>query len=123
MPRPRLILHIVPGDGWDAGGSVNYAAPSLSSEGFIHCSTPEQVLGPAHALFRGQGGLVLLCIDAHRLQAAVVYEDCYAAGETFPHIYGPIERDAVVAVVPFPPDANGAFTLPNEVDEVRASLG
>jgi len=66
--------------------------------------------------------LVLLCIDARQLSSPVIYEDCYEAGETFPHIYGPIDRAAVVAVVPFPAGPDGDFSLPEEIGEIGRQL-
>ena len=98
---------------WEAARVLgDYRLDTLDSEGFIHCSTPQQVLGPANALYRGQDDLVLLVIDPARLTAELVYEDCYEAGEAFPHIYGPLNLDAVVRVVPFPPLPDGSFVLP-----------
>jgi uncharacterized protein (DUF952 family) len=117
----QLIVHITSTQSW-AEVIDAYTAPSLKTEGFIHCSSPEQVTDPANALFFGQKDLVLLCIDTRRLGAEVIHEDCYEAGQTFPHIYGPINRDAVIAVVPFPPDEDGGFSLPAEIEEVRAHL-
>tara|TARA_B100000029_G_scaffold466544_1_gene502157 strand:+ start:267 stop:662 length:396 start_codon:yes stop_codon:yes gene_type:complete len=120
---PRLLLHITTSAAWAATGTGSYAAPSLRSEGFIHCSTATQVLGTAHALFRGQGDLVLLCIDAQGLRAEVVYEDCYEAGQLFPHVYGPIDCEAVIAVVPFVADNQGRFSLPPELQAIANRLG
>jgi uncharacterized protein (DUF952 family) len=108
-----MILHITHRSDWeDALAAGDYRADTLATEGFIHCSTPAQVLGPANELFRGQADLMLLVIDPARLSARLVYEDSYGAGQAFPHIYGPLNLDAVRRVVPFPPDANGCFTLP-----------
>ena len=108
-----LILHIISRSCWHTAAATGfYRADSLNEEGFIHCSTPEQVLSPANTLFRGQKDLVLLCIDPERLQAPVVYEDCYDTGQAFPHIYGPLNVDAVVNVVDFPPGEDGFFSLP-----------
>lgn len=113
-----LILHITSRTQW-AGAKITgfYQADSLNSEGFIHCSTPEQVLGPANALYRGRKGLVLLCIDPNRVQAEIVYEDCYDTGQAFPHIYGSLNVDAVVNVVDFPPGEDGFFSLPAELNK------
>lgn len=108
-----MILHITSQEAWETAVSQQqYTADTLSSEGFIHCSTPAQVLGPANEFYRGQTGLVLLCIDEAQVQSPIVYEDCYEIGQAFPHIYGPLNLDAVTAVLPFPPNADGTFTLP-----------
>jgi uncharacterized protein (DUF952 family) len=107
-----MILHISTRTDWEAAGAF-YAPASLESEGFIHCSTPEQILLPANAMFRGQEGLVLLCIDPARVTAEIVYEDCYESGQEFPHIYGRLNKEAVIKVVDFPPHRDGTFSLPS----------
>jgi uncharacterized protein (DUF952 family) len=110
----RMILHITPRADWLAALEQGaYAANTLASEGFIHCSTVEQVLGPANAFYRGQTDLVLLLIDPRALSAELVYEDLYDAGQAFPHIYGPLNLEAVVGVVDFPANADGTFSLPS----------
>lgn len=110
----RQILHITTRTAWDAAQHGNaYRADSLHSEGFIHCSTPQQVLGPANAFYRGQHNLVLLVIDPAKLQADLRYE---AAGhDLFPHVYGALNFDAVIDVLPFPPQADGTFALPSSL--------
>lgn len=109
----NLILHISRREDWETAVTLGYyTADSLPTEGFIHCSTPEQVLLPANAMFRGQTGLVLLCIDPPRLQAPLVYEDCYESGQKFPHVYGRLNTDAVLTVIDFPPNPDGTFSLP-----------
>ena len=89
-----------------------YRGDTLATEGFIHCSTPAQVLLPANALFRGQTGLVLLCIDPARLDAEIRHESAAPGGERFPHLYGPLNTDAVVEVFPFLAREDGTFLLP-----------
>jgi uncharacterized protein (DUF952 family) len=101
-----------------------YTAPSLLTDGFIHCSTIKQTAGTANLFFRGQNGLILMCIDEKKLKSECKYED--PAGGTgehndpridnlFPHIYGPINNSAVIKVINFPPDENGFFKLPKEL--------
>ena len=108
-----MILHIAHRPDWEAAQAAgDYRADSLTAEGFIHCSTTEQVLGPAHEFYRGRGDLVLLVIDPARLAAELVYEDSYDSGTAFPHIYGPLNLDAVTSVVPFTPRLDGTFELP-----------
>ena len=108
-----MLLHIAHRLDWEAAQAAgDYRADSLTAEGFIHCSTTEQVLGPANEFYRGRGDLVLLVIDPARLAAELVYEDSYDSGTAFPHIYGPLNLDAVTSVVPFPPRSDGLFELP-----------
>ena len=90
------ITHIAERDAWtsaqDAGA---YVAPSLEAEGFIHCSTPWQVVRTANLIFPARHDLVLLVIDPSRLRAEVVFENCEGWFEPFPHVYGEIPVDAV----------------------------
>jgi len=112
-----MILHITSRAEWEAAQSIgHYDSKTLDTEGFIHCSTPKQVLGPANAFYSGQHGLVLLVIDPARAQAPIVYEDCYESGQPFPHLYGPLNLDAVMGVVDFPPNPDGTFSLPDAID-------
>ncbi len=109
----NIILHITTREAWQTAVFANtYRADSFDSEGFIHCSTLDQVLIPANAMFQGRQGLVLLCIDPDRLTHRLVYEDCYESGIEFPHIYGPLNVEAVLDVVDFPPNEDGTFSLP-----------
>lgn len=109
----KLILHITTRGEWATAVSpAAYSPPSLTSEGFIHCSTPAQLAGVANALFPGQEDLILLCLDEDRLAAEVVYEDCYESGALFPHLYGPLNEEALLGVVDFPAQADGSFRLP-----------
>ena len=116
------ILHITSRDAWDiAQRQGQYSAPSLMSEGFIHCSTHKQVLPVADKFYKGQTGLILLVIDSTRLSSDLKWEPPFegapppgvSENDTFPHIYGPINLDAIVQVIDFIPTANGRFVLPS----------
>ena len=114
------ILHITSRAAWQAAvGAGEYAAPSLDSEGFIHCSTAAQVTPVADAFYRGQKGLVLLFIDEARVKPDVRWEapagvpaPGISDSDLFPHIYGPLNLEAVSRVMDFPPDSTGKFSLP-----------
>ena len=114
-----MILHIVARADWDSAlARGTYEPPSLGAEGFIHCSTSAQILRTADRFYRGQAGLVILCIDESRLETAPKYEPPDSAlGETpadlFPHLYRPLNLAAVVRVIDFPPRADGSFELPD----------
>lgn len=110
------IYHILKQSDWESAVAAGFYAPkSLEHEGFIHCSRSWQVPDVANALFSGQAGLVLLCIDTERVEAGIRNEDCFNSGETFPHIYGVLQVDAVTRTFDFPPDEDGTFLLPDGV--------
>jgi uncharacterized protein (DUF952 family) len=108
-----MIYHIVAASDWQRQSAASvFTAPSLETQGFIHCSTREQVVDVANFLFRGVKDLVLLCIDESKLRSSVTYENLEGGERLFPHVYGPIERDAIIATVAFEPYPDGSFTLP-----------
>ena len=108
------IAHITTQPDWRAAQTQGeYRAASLETQGFIHCSTPEQVLRVANAFYRDASNLVLLWIAPERVQAEIKWEppdmsDPHA-GELFPHIYGPLNVDAVTGASDFSPWADGSF--------------
>ncbi|MEU1077164.1 MULTISPECIES: DUF952 domain-containing protein [unclassified Streptomyces] len=92
-----MIFHVVPAPEWGAGPGP-YAPASLASEGFVHCSADRaSALEVANAHYAhyprcadAPGPLLLLGIDEARLDAEVRWEGA------FPHVYGPVGREAVV---------------------------
>ncbi|MFE4861047.1 DUF952 domain-containing protein [Streptomyces sp. NPDC056670] len=102
-----MILHVVPLVEWSAGPGLPYRPPSLAAEGFVHCSADEaSALAVADARYRAvPGPLVVLCVEESALAAEVRWE---GPGDVlFPHVYGPIERAAVTAVLEVRRDAEG----------------
>lgn len=111
------IYHITSHAQWlDALKDGLYRGDTLDTEGFIHCSTAAQVVAVANAFFRGRTDLVLLKIDSNLLHAEVRYEPSEPR-QLFPHIYGPLNPDAVIDVVRFEPDEDGTFQLPPAISD------
>ena len=82
---------------------------SLADVGFIHASYANQVADVANAFYADASDLVLLEIDPFKLSAQLTPE---AVGDkVFPHIYGPLNVDAVVEARPFAPDAAGRYSF------------
>ena len=105
----QWIVHICRRDAWqDAQENGEYSADSLKSEGFIHCSTPEQVLDVANRYYAGVHDLVLLWIDPLKIHVQLRWEAA-EDGEIYPHVYGGIDIDAIQAVADFLPGASGIF--------------
>lgn len=93
------IYHITPLKVWrEALEMGSYDAESLEKEGFIHCCTEEQIESVLQEWFEGVSDLLLLEIDPDLLSTAVKYEDSKGTGELFPHIYGPLNLEAVIKV-------------------------
>ena len=94
------IYHITTKLQWDKALQLGYyEATSLAIEGFIHCSTIEQVGGVLERYYQGQTDLLKLEIDPSKLRHELKYELAPSVHELFPHVYGPISRDAVVNVI------------------------
>ena len=117
-----MILHITSKGEWlEAQQRGEYIAPSLETEGFIHCSTENQVLHVANAFYRGRTDLVLLKLDEAKLKPELKWEPPAGSpapgisdSDKFPHIFGPINLTAIASVLDFEPDpATGRFSPSN----------
>ncbi len=96
----NLIYHIVSATDWAKQASQpTYEASSLQTEGFIHLSRKEQVSGTLSRYYQNVPGLLLLHVDADKLTHELTYEVA-TNNERFPHLYGPLNKDAVVEVEP-----------------------
>jgi uncharacterized protein (DUF952 family) len=117
----EIILHLTTQAAWSAAqAGGKYAADSLAGQGFIHCSKVAQVLRVANVFYPGQHGLVLLVIDPVLLKSELRWEPgADLATELFPHVYGPINLDAVVQVIDFEPAVDGKFYLPKSLESVE----
>ncbi len=94
-----LIYHITTKREWDnAKGSGQYESASLKEEGFIHCSEDRQLEGVLQRFFSDKSTLVKLTIETEKLTSSLIYDWSDALEDTFPHIYGTINTDAVIAV-------------------------
>lgn len=94
-----MIFHITLIKEWDKAVEDGfYSAPSLLKEGFIHLSQQHQVKGVLERYYQGVEDLVLLSIDESQLVSKLKYEFSPSVNEEFPHLYGPINLDAVVSV-------------------------
>jgi len=103
-----MILHICTRQDLEkAQAEGEYRPASLDAEGFIHASRPEQIMGVANRFYRGNAELLLLVLDLHHLHAEVRWET--ADGEVYPHVYGPINLEAITAVLPLSGDEDGEF--------------
>lgn len=110
-----MIYHIASRADWQSAQKRGrYTADSLAAEGFIHCSKAEQVAGVAARFYAGQRGLVLLVIDPQKLSSDLRYEPgSDKPDELFPHLYGPLNLEAVASVLDLEPDPAEKWTPPS----------
>ncbi len=109
----RSIYHLVLRSTWEKATGQSYVADSLVTEGFIHCSNAEQVATSANRFFAGLQDVLVLEIDADCL-ISPLRDEPGGAGELFPHLYGPLNRDAVVAVHRLTCGSDGKWVFPTQ---------
>ena len=116
-----MIYHITSRLAWDeARERGDYRAESLEAEGFIHCSTREQVVPVAEKFYKGQVDLLLLVIKPERLTSDLKWESPAGGapppgvpqGDLFPHIYGPLNLEAIVRVFDLHSQPDGRYSFP-----------
>ena len=92
-----FIYHIVLPETWEAvKHNSTYSAESLETEGFIHCSYDHQLDGVIQRYYSAAPELMILKLDIGKLTSKLVSEPS-TGGEVYPHIYGPINLNAVVS--------------------------
>ncbi len=102
-----MIYRITERATWDAAQALGFfASADLAAEGFIHCCTVEQLHGVVERYYQGQRDLMVLEIDAAKLDIPLRWEDLQQTGELFPHVYGRIPLAAVIRCRALRPEAH-----------------
>lgn len=98
--EPPFVCHLVRVGEWHqrcASGGDQYTASSFDAEGFIHFSTKSQVDATVERHYSDVDDLLVVTVAVDRLAADLRYEDLSGHG-LFPHLYGPLNLNAVVSV-------------------------
>ncbi|GLW74895.1 hypothetical protein Kpho02_71920 [Kitasatospora phosalacinea] len=102
-----MIYHLAPLDDWLRDPGRPYTAASLLTEGFLHCSPDEPTaLAVANLFFRdAPDPLMALLIEERLVEPMVKWEAATGGpppgateGVLFPHIYGRLNRTAVLGL-------------------------
>ena len=120
------IYHLTTRKEWKyALATGDYRTKDLDHEGFIHCSNREQLLPVAMNFFPNRRKLSILIIEPTLLTSQLKWEKSnepppgVPAGEKFPHLYGPLNLDAVQKVLDMERDADDNFVLPDNLGPVE----
>lgn len=106
----HILFHITTKEDWkEHRHNGNYEPESLEEEGFIHASTGDQLNDTANRLFSDHSQIHLLVIDIASLENEVKYEE--SEGEEFPHIYGPLNTNAVIDNIDVGEEMDGSFDI------------
>ncbi|RWA82426.1 DUF952 domain-containing protein [Mesorhizobium sp.] len=109
----QIIYKIAPEAMWreaEKNGAFT-GAPIDIADGFIHFSTGSQARETAARHFAGQTDLLLIAIDQAKLGDALKYE-VSRGGALFPHLYAPLDLDAVLWARPLPLGGDGRHQFP-----------
>ncbi len=108
-----IIYKVAPSQDWQAAraAGVYHGSPDDERDGFIHFSTSAQLPGTLAKHFAGQGGLVLIAVDAGALGDKLAWEPS-RGGDLFPHLYGALQTDAVLWYTPLALNPDGTHDLP-----------
>lgn len=109
------VFHLITPEAWDDAQQAGRVVPTgFADEGFVHCSTLEQLAGTIDRHLAGEDELRLLELDVDRLGADLRWEES-RPGQVFPHLYRPIEGPDVNAVWRWRRDPDGSVRLPPEL--------
>lgn len=105
-----VAYHLVPVPVWEArGGQPTYLPEAYEQDGFIHTTNGlDPLLQVANMFYTGDGRpYMVLVLDTTKLTSELRYDD---EGSVYPHIYGPLNTDAVIGTLAVERDADGTFT-------------
>lgn len=119
--RKVIILHCLRESQWNkCRENIKYGEESIKACGYIHCSSIENFWRVAPNFENIKVPLLLLCIDTNKVKANIKWEDEDNCGREYPHIYGELNLDSVVKVVPLLKNEQGNFILSNEVEQLKS---
>jgi uncharacterized protein (DUF952 family) len=96
----NYIYHVTTKAEWEVAQKQGFYLPkAFDQDGFMHCSVERQIPGVLDRFYKGVSGLVKLKIEKQKVDKPVLFELAHDINELFPHIYGPLNIDAVVEVV------------------------
>jgi uncharacterized protein (DUF952 family) len=108
-----VLFHLVAGAYYrDCDSTAPYTPESFADEGFIHCTDGlDNVTAVGNRYYKDDRRMyVVLVIERSKVAADIKYED---PDGIYPHIYGPLNRDAISDILPVMREQDGSFVKPH----------
>lgn len=110
--KDDLIFHLVKKEDWKTQKKESrYHPETLDSDGFIHCSSGKYIEDIANSLFKGEKDVLLIIINTTLVEPELRYENAGNSDIKYPHIYGPLNLDAVVDKIELAHEEDGSFEI------------
>ena len=116
LERRKAIYILTEKSKWDSAKNRGiFIDESLHEIGFIHSMNYDEILAVANAFYLNRQNLVLLQIDPQKSKSEIKFEEphvklaVFKKGDKFPHIYGPLNIDAVVSAIPVSKNKVGQY--------------
>src|SRR5579862_2021358 len=109
----HMVYHMCPAEAWESAVAAGRYDGSEADrrDGFLHFSTADQIVESARRHRAGEAGLVLVAVEAERLDERLRWEPS-RGGALFPHLYGPLYPSEVASVQPLPLGPDGEHLFP-----------
>ncbi|MCA9344837.1 DUF952 domain-containing protein [Candidatus Saccharibacteria bacterium] len=92
---------------------------TLNDVGFIHATSPDQTIAMLNRHFSDRDDIVLLLVDVEKVRSEIRFEKSLSSrGGIYPHIYGPLNTDAVYDTIRPTKEHDGDFIVPNKFDQL-----
>lgn len=112
----KIIYHLCPAEYYQSvSNQPAYYPADYKREGFIHCTRgAKQVVIVANRYYRGDKRPFVVLVINETAVTAQLKDELAADGLLYPHLYGPLNRDAILNVVPMPRLSDGSFLPPDQ---------
>jgi uncharacterized protein (DUF952 family) len=104
-----VTYHLTPTEVWERQKDTStYFPQSYSEEGFIHCTNGlDELVAVGNRYYReDRRPFLVLILDVSKIESPVQYDD---SEQVFPHLYGPLNTNAVVGLLLAKREEDGTF--------------
>ncbi|NGP76397.1 DUF952 domain-containing protein [Balneolaceae bacterium YR4-1] len=110
--KDDLIFHVVKKEDWKTQKKDSrYHPETIDTEGFIHCSTGRNIEEVTNRLYSGEDDILLIIINTTLVDPEIRYENCGNSDIKYPHIYGPLNMDAVIDKIELASEDDGSYKI------------